>query len=288
MHTDDKTFYKNVLDNMLDGVYVVDLDKRILYWNRSAERITGYTADEVVGTKCCDNILVHTDVDGNHLCLSDFICPLLSSMQDNTQKIQEVFLKHKKGHRVPVVVKISPLESELGKIIGAIETFSDNREKLTIFDKSDELETMGLLDKDTGILNRKGIEYYLKLYIDNMDQYKIGFGIMLMKINEFDKIRHKYGHENSGKVTRLVADNLISNLRHDNFPGVWTHEKFAVVLPYITKDQLTALSNRFDHLIKSSRLLVGNDILSITAAIEPVMVQRGITYHDIVTLIDRK
>ena len=31
------------------GVYVTDLDRRIILWNPKAEEITGYSADEVVG-----------------------------------------------------------------------------------------------------------------------------------------------------------------------------------------------------------------------------------------------
>jgi len=44
-----------LLDNLHDGVYFVDCERRITYWNRGAERITGYSADEVVGSRCSDN-----------------------------------------------------------------------------------------------------------------------------------------------------------------------------------------------------------------------------------------
>ena len=47
--TDD--FYKTLLDNLYDGVYFVDRDRRITYWNKGAERITGYAAREVEGKR---------------------------------------------------------------------------------------------------------------------------------------------------------------------------------------------------------------------------------------------
>ena len=34
-------FYKELLDNLSDGVYFVDGERRITYWNKGAERITG-------------------------------------------------------------------------------------------------------------------------------------------------------------------------------------------------------------------------------------------------------
>ena len=38
--TDD--FYKGLLDNLYDGVYFVERNRGIVYWNKGAERITGY------------------------------------------------------------------------------------------------------------------------------------------------------------------------------------------------------------------------------------------------------
>ncbi len=50
-----------------DGVFVIGADGLIVLWNRSAERILGYTAREVIGRRCCD-VFVGRDDDGNRLC----------------------------------------------------------------------------------------------------------------------------------------------------------------------------------------------------------------------------
>lgn len=61
-------FYKELLGNMYDGVYFVDRDRRIAYWNKGAERITGYQTDAVIGKCCRDNLLVHVNEAGRLLC----------------------------------------------------------------------------------------------------------------------------------------------------------------------------------------------------------------------------
>lgn len=61
-------FYKHLLDEMYDGVYFVDRHRRILYWNGGAERLSGYSADEVTGRFCGDNLLRHIDECGRRLC----------------------------------------------------------------------------------------------------------------------------------------------------------------------------------------------------------------------------
>ena len=55
----EKDFYKELVDNLYDGVYFVDRDRRITYWNKGAERITGYSAPQVIGRRCRDTLLNH-------------------------------------------------------------------------------------------------------------------------------------------------------------------------------------------------------------------------------------
>src|SRR5512143_262603 len=72
-----------ILDSLSDGVYVCDKDRQIVYWSKSAERITGWTADDVVGRRCLDDVLSHIDKDGHRLCGEEF-CPLHRAMVTGT------------------------------------------------------------------------------------------------------------------------------------------------------------------------------------------------------------
>lgn len=105
-------FHWDVLDRMEDGVYLIDLDRRIRYWSQGAEQITGFSAEEVVGSSCADDVLCHVDEHGTHLCEEG--CPLRAIMQDGQPRGAEVFLHHKAGHRVPVRVFGAAIYSPLG------------------------------------------------------------------------------------------------------------------------------------------------------------------------------
>ncbi len=65
-------FYKEILDNLYEGVYFIDKDRKITYWNNGAEKITGYKSSDVVGFRCCDNILNHTNDLGVKLCFGSW------------------------------------------------------------------------------------------------------------------------------------------------------------------------------------------------------------------------
>ena len=113
-----------VLDNLSDGVYFADRKRRILYWNKGAEQITGYSAGEVLGRRCRDNLLNHCDEKGRQLCVGR--CPLLATMRDGRSREAQVYLCHKSGERRPVFVRVAPVRNSVGDVVGAVETFHDD------------------------------------------------------------------------------------------------------------------------------------------------------------------
>ena len=94
---------KTLLENLYDGVYIVDINRKILYWNKASEEITGYLYSDVVGTNCHDNILNHVDATGKNYCKDE--CPLLNIFNDGEIRELEMFLHHKEGYRIPIFVK---------------------------------------------------------------------------------------------------------------------------------------------------------------------------------------
>jgi PAS domain S-box-containing protein len=46
-------FFNAVLENLNEGVFFADRNRRIEYWNKRAEKITGYKNSDIIG-KCCN------------------------------------------------------------------------------------------------------------------------------------------------------------------------------------------------------------------------------------------
>lgn len=113
-----------VLNSVYDGVYIVDRKRRIVFWNKGAETITGYSAAEVEGRRCSDNILNHIDVEGNLMCRGGS-CPLLRTMRTGQEIEEKVYPLHKSGRRIPTLTHTAPLRNNKGKIIAGIEIFRD-------------------------------------------------------------------------------------------------------------------------------------------------------------------
>lgn len=112
-----------VLDSIFDCVYIVDRERRIIFWNRAAEEITGHLKKDVMGRCCHDSMLNHIDENGTMLCFS--ACPLARSIQTGESLRAKVYPQHKDGRRFPVYTHIGAIRDETGAIIAGIEVFRD-------------------------------------------------------------------------------------------------------------------------------------------------------------------
>src|SRR5512133_3590485 len=159
----EKDFYKNIIDNLYDGVYFVYRDRTITYWNKGAERITGYSAAQAVGRRCRDNLLNHVTASGVQLCQSH--CPLAAVMEDGKPREAEVYLHHAEGYRVPVVVRAAAVQNENGEIIGAVETFSNNASVVNARRRLSEMHQIAHTDILTRIGNRQFLDGRIRAVI---------------------------------------------------------------------------------------------------------------------------
>jgi PAS domain S-box-containing protein len=196
-------FYKNLLDEVSDGVYFVNREKKITYWSKAAEELSGYKSDEVIGRCCSENVLVHVDEKGNHLCLTG--CPLGAVMEDGLPHDGHIFMKHKNGHRVPVHVRVKPLRDENNKIIGGVETFSDDSLQTTLKERVSNLELLSLIDGLTGAGNRRFADISLGTRINELNRYGWPFGVIFMDIDNFKKVNDTYGHYAGDEILKMLA-----------------------------------------------------------------------------------
>ncbi|MBI2433257.1 MAG: PAS domain-containing protein [Candidatus Hydrogenedentes bacterium] len=113
----------NILNSLFDGVYISDCRRRILFWSKGAEEITGYTAEEAEGHWCGEELLNHVDGNGNLLCKQG--CPLSTALATGIPVSAKMYPLHKSGRRIPIETHVAPIRDEHGEVIGAIEIFRD-------------------------------------------------------------------------------------------------------------------------------------------------------------------
>lgn len=122
----EKYISDSLLNHVHEGIYFVDINREIKFWNSGAEKITGYKAEEIVGTKCFEHIITQEKVIGNRYC--EIICPLQDCMEQNKYIEDRFYIYNKNGTIIPVKTTITPLKDKDNNIIGAIKIFKDDSE----------------------------------------------------------------------------------------------------------------------------------------------------------------
>lgn len=278
-------FYKNLLNNISDGIYFVDKDRKILSWNKTAERITGFEANEVVGKHCNNNILRHIDEKGNELCISD--CPLTFAINNQGIYKQEVFLHRKDGSRVPVHVSASPVKNENGEIIGAVEIFRENFEMIAMQEKVKALQEQAYVDGLTGIPNRRFLLIELDKRIAEFKRYRNTFGVLFVDIDDFKKVNDIYGHEMGDKVLIMVSGTLLSNMRVSDIVGRWGGEEFLVVTINVNGKELGKIAERLRVLAKNSAITTETANIRTTVSIGGTVVKDTDSIAELIARADK-
>lgn len=247
---EDQGLFRTLMDSLHEGVYFVDPNRVIQYWNKTAEQITGFTPEEVVGKRCADNVLMHVDQRGRGLCRGR--CPLAATMDDGTGREATVFLHHKDGHRMPVRVRVAAVRDSAGAIIGGLETFADATAQLAAMDELEDLKQMALICPLTGIGNRRYAERVLAQRVREASEEGTRMAVIFADVDHFKKFNDTHGHQVGDVVLKMVAQTLSGALRASDFVGRWGGEEFVVILPRLKPTELDAIANRLRLLVESS------------------------------------
>ncbi|TWH51950.1 PAS domain S-box-containing protein/diguanylate cyclase (GGDEF)-like protein [Sporomusa sp. KB1] len=280
------SFYKALLDNLYDGVYFVDNDRKIIYWNHSAEKVTGYSSNDIVGCHCYGNILNHTDGEGCLLCSGG--CPLAKTIKDGCLREAEVYLQHKLGYRIPVSVRISPVRNASDEIIGAVEIFSDNSQKVQLVEQLEQFKELALLDSLTGLGNKRYAEFELSNKMSEVQ--KIGrpiFGVLFADIDHFKKVNDQYGHDVGDKVLEMVAKTIQNGIIKEGIAFRWGGEEFLAVINTYHKEELVKVAERVRALTEQTVFRSDSNEIRVTISVGATLVEMNDTDEALVKRADK-
>jgi PAS domain S-box-containing protein len=109
----------NLLDYVPDGVFTVDAEWRIKFFNRAAEQITGIKRAEAVGRRCCDVFCAS---------ICENACALKQTLSTSRRVVNRVvYIIDARGQKIPISISTAALKDRWGGSIGGVESFRDLR-----------------------------------------------------------------------------------------------------------------------------------------------------------------
>lgn len=279
------SLFKVILENINDAVYFVNKERRILYWNKAAENLTGFKSEDVVGKFCHDNILRHVDAEGNELCLK--ACPLSYAMKYDSPTKAKVFFHHKDGHRVPVVVMTTPIKNIKGEIVGAAELFFDNSYVESLHERIKSLGEVALLDSLTQLSNRRYIEINLKAKILEISRYNRSYGLLFIDLDNFKDVNDTYGHNVGDKVLKMVAATLRNNVRYFDIVGRWAGDEFVIIVEIKSLDNLKEIGRKILNLVRESYFIYEGQRVGVNVSIGAYLISPDDTVETAIENADK-
>jgi len=259
----DPEIYQSVLDDLPTGVYIVDRNRRIRFWNEGAEQITGYLRQDVVGRLQREHLLATSD-EAKDLD-SDANDPVNRALRDGKSSSMDVSILHKDGYRVPIVLRTKPIRNSHGAVVGAAESFNKNFSSSEWTRRHSAVAESGCLDEVTGVAAQSFMETHLRENLITFAEHNIPFGILLIQVDGMEQFRVRRGPGVVPTILRVVAQSIEYCLRSNDLVGRWGESQFLAILAGCRESEVALVGERVTRMISRSEIEWWGDNFSVTS-----------------------
>lgn len=238
-----ESYVKSIMEHVADAVVCIDSSGIIQSFNTSAERLFGYSKENIIGKSV--NILMPGPYSDNH---NSYIKNYLAN--GKVSKIGkgavELIGKHKSGNDFPMEIAVNELLSRDTHIFIAImRDITERRKEL------DDLHYYANHDSLTGVYNRKYFMHELEYIIDgNRRDDSEECALLYIDLDNFKQVNDAMGHAAGDQVLRDVTTIIKERTRKSDLVARLGGDEFAIIIRNITIDTVEQISNSFREKIK--------------------------------------
>ena len=207
-----------ILNTVGEGIYGIDVDKKITFCNRSAVNMVGYLTNEIVGKY---------EKDVFHFMQNDFQTSDTQAIHDLITTVDCSTLSRKDGSVFPVEFCSTPIK-ENNCVVGYVVTFRD----ITIRKKMQtKIKKQAYYDALTGLPNRYLFNKKLKQILESKVKHAPKVAIMFIDLDQFKMINDTLGHSYGDSLLKQVACRLTSCVREGDTVARLGGDEFTTILP---------------------------------------------------------
>ncbi len=267
---ENPTLYRSVLENLPTGIYVLDREQRVRFWNRGAEAITGFKAHEVTG-KIVGESFPHFDPKGR--VLAGEYSPVTTTLRDGRASKDHVFALHKEGHRLRVQVRTMPLLDDDGLIMGVAIEF-DEHPSNSGPDFSEAL-MYGCLDPLTGVPSRRLTGAVVAESLAALNTTQGQLALLHIRITGIQELLDRCGADSTAAFLRTAAQTIRHSLSPNDFFGRWSENEFMAVLHSANTVKLADMAERIVEQVSASEISWWGDRFRLCAVVARMIAAPG-------------
>ncbi len=218
----------NVCEHSTQAVLICDGDTHIIRVNPAFIAITGYSADEVIGTK--PNLLK----SGKHD--KSFFQAMHTKLDREGEWSGELYNRHKSGHIYLIHMTIKKIVNVVGGQVHYVSMFSDitaEREHTLQLKHSAEHDLL------TALPNRKRLQEEFKYAsaMANRQQQKVA--LLFLDLDGFKPINDTHSHQIGDRVLQKIAERLNNTVRDSDIVCRIGGDEFIILMTNIDDESVS-------------------------------------------------
>ncbi len=258
-----------IIENLAEGMIVLDHKNRVLEMNRSAEAILETSVNDAIG-KCAEEVLWFWDAVDRQIQDTQLVA---------TQKELKSRLRYYEA-------LITPIKRRKNTTIGLVLTIRDITSQRELFQKTKQL---AISDPLTGIYNRRHFFELLGQELERAYRQHAALVGMMFDIDNFKAINDRYGHAVGDQVLIETMRLCKQHLRKYDLLGRYGGDEFAICLPQTDQTTAQQVAQRLcdairDHPIQTAQ---GNFHYTISIGLAGYTGEGKVSADDIMTTADR-
>lgn len=219
-----------VFEHTNDAIIITDADEKIIAVNKAFSRVTGYTAEEVIGKN--PRLLKSERHD------KEFYRDLWHSIERTGAWQGEIWDRRKSGEVFPAWQSIVAVKDQSGKITDYISVFSDIT---TIKEAEKKLISLAYHDALTGLPNRLLFNDRMAQSLARAKRDRRRVALLLLDLDRFKLINDTLGHTAGDALLQIVAARLSGAIREEDTVARLGGDEFAIILSRIEKAEEAAI-----------------------------------------------
>lgn len=282
--TEGNRMLKTLMDAMPIGCYVLRPDHTVLYWNPAAERILGFSAEEMQGRRCVDMPLGCSFTDSSNI--QGAHCPAIVAYTTGRPKTLEMFMRHKNGKDVLLRNTLVPLADKDGKVRTLVAFFVPMTEEDYDQGLIKAIYETATRDPLTCLPGRKYMEVCLDEAMEIYRRTGQPFAVLFADVNNFHDINNTYGHAAGDDLLRAFGLALRKYGRKADKFCRWGGDEFVGLLHLRHPEDIEGAAKRFLKLAKDCEITEDGQKIACRAAIGITVVREDDTIKSLVSRAD--
>lgn len=261
-----------IIESSNDAIFAMTLDGIIVSWNRSAERIYGYAAREIVGKSV--TILFPSDLQNELLQIIDML-----KKGKNVNPYESAAVKDD-GSRISISATISPIFDTRRRIVGVSTIARDISEQKRV---EESIRRLASHDSLTDLANYRSLMDALHAELRRSDRTGRAFALLLLDVDRLKEINDTYGHLVGSRVLCRLADVLKRTCRSIDTAARYGGDEFAVLLVETGEVIASQVVRRIENMLAKSD---ENPLFTVSTGIA-VYPQDGFDVESLLLAADR-